>query len=188
MAQKANLPIGIEDYRRIRKDGFYYVDKTRLIKDLLEHIAYVNLFTRPRRFGKTLNMSMLKCFFETGGDGTLFDGLEISREKELCDKYMGKFPVISISLKEVEGESFDAAKGILRSVIGDEAVRFHFLSESSRLTEIERQQYTKLVELDNKGEYAMSDELLSKSLLTLSRLLQKHYEQKLGKYEQQQHH
>ena len=177
MTGKVNLPIGIEDYGRIRKDGFYYVDKTRLIKDLLEHISYVNLFTRPRRFGKTLNMSMLKYFFEIGGDSTLFDGLEISREKELCEKYMGKFPVISISLKEVEADNFDAAKRILRSIIGDEAIRFTFLSESDKLTAIERQQYTKLVELDNRGEYAMSDELLSKSLLTLSRFLQKHYGQ-----------
>ncbi len=177
MAEKASLPIGIEDYGRIRREGFYYVDKTRLIKDLLEHTAYVNLFTRPRRFGKTLNMSMLQYFFETGSDGTLFEGLEIAGEKELCDKYMGKFPVISISLKEVGGEDLEAAKRILRSVIGDEAIRFPFLSESERLTEIERQQYRKLVELDHNGEYAMSDELLSKSLLTLSRFLQKHYEQ-----------
>lgn len=177
MAEKANLPIGIEDYGRIRRDGFYYVDKTRLIKDILEHIAYVNLFTRPRRFGKTLNMSMLKYFFEIGGDSTLFDGLEISREKELCGKYMGKFPVISISLKEVGGDCLETAKRILRSVIGDEAVRFSFLSESGRLSEIERQQYRKLVALDDNGEYAMSDELLSKSLLTLSRFLQKHYGQ-----------
>ena len=177
MAGKANLPIGIEDFGRIRKDGFYYVDKTRMIKDLLEHIAYLNLFTRPRRFGKTLNMSMLKYFFEAGSDRTLFDGLEISGEKELCDKYMGKFPVISISLKEVGGESFEAAKRILRSVIGDEAVRFSFLSESDRLTAIERQQYTRLIELDSQGEYAMSDEVLSKSLLTLSRFLHKHYGQ-----------
>ena len=152
MIKKVNLPIGIEDYGRIRKDGFYYVDKTRLIKDLLEHIAYVNLFTRPGRFGKTLNMSMLKCFFETGGDRTLFDGLAISKEKELCDRYMGKFPVISISLKEVGGDTFESAKRILRSTIGDEAVRFSFLSESERLTETERQQYRKLIELDHNGE------------------------------------
>ncbi len=177
MTEKAKLPIGIEDYGRIRKEGFYYVDKTRLIKELLEHMAYVNLFTRPRRFGKTLNMSMLKYFFEAGGDGSLFDGLEISKERELCDRYMGKFPVISISLKEVGGESFERAKGILRSVIGDEAVRFSFLSESGKLTAVERQQYEKLIALDDKGEYAMSDELLSKSLLTLSRFLQKHYGQ-----------
>ena len=96
MAGKANLPIGIEDFGRIRQDGFYYVDKTRMIKDLLEHIAYLNLFTRPRRFGKTLNMSMLKYFFETGSDSTIFNGLVISKEKELCREYMGKFPVISI--------------------------------------------------------------------------------------------
>ncbi len=179
MTGKANLPIGIEDYGRIRRDGFYYVDKTRLIQDLLEHISYVNLFTRPRRFGKTLNMSMLKYFFEIGSDSTLFDGLEISGERELCKKYMGKFPVISISLKESGGENFDAAKGILRSIIGDEAVRFPFLADSDKLTAIERQQYKKLVELDDRGEYAMSDELLSKSLLMLSRFLQKHYGQKV---------
>ncbi len=177
MVRKANLPIGIEDYGRIRKDGFYYVDKTRLIQDLLEHISYVNLFTRPRRFGKTLNMSMLKYFFEIGSDSTLFDGLDISGETELCKKYMGKFPVISISLKEVGGDNFDAAKRILRSIIGDEAIRFPFLADSDNLTAIERQQYKKLVELDDRGEYAMSDELLSKSLLMLSRFLHKHYGQ-----------
>ena len=139
-----------------------------MIKDLLEHMAYVNLFTRPRRFGKTLNMSMLKNFFEIGSDGTLFNGLEIAKEKELCDEYMGKFPVISISLKEVAGGSFDTAKRVLRSIIGDEAARFLFLAESDRLSEIEQQQYRKLVELDDRGEYAMSEELLSKSLLMLS--------------------
>ena len=97
MSGNIKLPMGIEDFERIRQDGFYYVDKTGLIRDLLENIAYVNLFTRPRRFGKTLNMSMIKHFFEIGSDCTLFDGLEISRETELCDKYQGKFPVISIS-------------------------------------------------------------------------------------------
>lgn len=99
MTEKLKLPMGIEDFERIRKEDFYYIDKTRMIKDLLEHPAYVNLFTRPRRFGKTLNMSMLKRFFEIGSDSTLFAGLVISKEKELCDKYMQKFPVISISLK-----------------------------------------------------------------------------------------
>lgn len=102
------LPIGIEDFGRIRKDGFYYVDKTGLIKDLLKNMAYVNLFTRPRRFGKTLNMSMIKYFFETGSDRALFEGLEISEETGLCDRYMGKFPVISISLKNAEGDAFEA--------------------------------------------------------------------------------
>ena len=100
MSGKAKLPLGIEDFERIRKDGFYYIDKTGLIKDLLENIAYVNLFTRPRRFGKTLNMSMLKYFFGRGSDGALFDGLEISKEKKLCDEYMGKYPVISLTLKD----------------------------------------------------------------------------------------
>lgn len=102
--------MGIEDFKRIRRDGFYYVDKTRIIRDLLENMALVNLFTRPRRFGKTLNMSMLKYFFEAGSDNALFDGLEISRENELCDKYMGKFPVISISLKNAVSNSFETAK------------------------------------------------------------------------------
>ena len=175
MAGKAKLPMGIENFREMRTGGFYYVDKTGLIKDFLENSAYVSLFTRPRRFGKTLTMSMLKYFFETGSDSMLFDGLEISKEKKLCEEYMGKFPVISISLKDVAGENLDAAKRILRSVLGDEAVRFSFLEESDRLTESERQQYKKLIELDDRGEYAMSDEVLSKSLLTLSRFLQKHF-------------
>ena len=174
---QTRLPLGIENFKRIRTEGYYYVDKTGFIRDLLQNMAYVNLFTRPRRFGKTLNMSMLKYFFEAGCDSALFDGLEISKEKELCEEYMGKFPVISVSLKEVAGENFDTAKRILRSVLGDEAVRFPFLAESERLTETERLQYKKLIELDEHGEYAMSDEVLSKSLLTLSRFLQKHYSQ-----------
>lgn len=177
MAMQTKLPMGIENFKRIRTEGYYYVDKTGLIKDLLQNMAYVNLFTRPRRFGKTLNMSMLKYFFEAGSDIALFDGLEISKEKELCEEYMGKFPVISISLKEVAGENFDAAKRVLRSVLGDEAVSFPFLAESDRLTETERLQYKKLIALDEHGEYAMSDEVLSKSLLTLSRFLQKHFGQ-----------
>lgn len=178
MSEKVKLPMGIEDFERIRKDGFYYVDKTGLIRDLLENIAYVNLFTRPRRFGKTLNMSMMKHFFEAGSDSTLFDGLDISTEKELCDKYMGKFPVISISLKNAAGDTFDKVKKKLRSIIGTEAVRFPFLADSSRLTETERQQYTKLIELNDRGEFAMSDELLENSLLMLSSFLQKYYGQK----------
>lgn len=178
MAGKARLPMGMEDFERIRREGFYYVDKTGLIKGLLEHMAYVNLFTRPRRFGKTLNMSMLKNFFETGSDRTLFDGLEISGEKEICDEYMGKFPVISVSLKSVESDTFDGAKEKMRSVIGDEASRFLFLAQSDRLSETDRLQYKKLVELDDKGMFAMPDGLLENSLLMLSRFLQKHYGQK----------
>ena len=99
MGIKTKLPMGIEDFKEMRVQGFYYIDKTGLIKELLEHFGKVNLFTRPRRFGKTLNMSMLKYFFEIGDDSTLFDGLEIAKEKELCAKYMGKFPVIAITLK-----------------------------------------------------------------------------------------
>ena len=183
MAEKAKLPMGIENFKEIRTGGFYYIDKTGLIKTLLRNPGKVNLFTRPRRFGKTLNMSMLRYFFETGSDimtlnnVTLFDGLEISEEKDLCREYMGKFPVISISLKEAAGENFETAKSILRSILGNEAVRFSFLAESDRLTETERQQYKKLIELDDRGKYAMSDEILSKSLLTLSRFLQKHFGQ-----------
>ena len=124
MSGKSKLPMGIEDFERVRKDGFYYVDKTGLIKDLLENIAYVNLFTRPRRFGKTLNMSMLKYFFGIGSDSALFNGLEISKEEKLCAEYMGKFPVISVTLKSAAGESFAEAKAMLRRIIGKEALTF----------------------------------------------------------------
>ena len=171
----AKLPVGIEDFRRIRTDEFYYVDKTGLIKDLLEHMAYVNLFTRPRRFGKTLNMSMLKCFFEVGCDHRLFEGLGISQEKELCDKYMGKFPVISISLKGINGKNFESAKARMCSIIGNEALRFQFLAHSKKLSEIEQQQYKKMIFLNENGTFAMPDSLLEDSLFLLSQFLQKHY-------------
>lgn len=178
MTKKARLPMGMEDFERIRREEFYYIDKTKMIKDLLEHMAYVNLFTRPRRFGKTLNMSMLKYFFEIGCDKTLFDGLAISNEPELCEKYMGKFPVISISLKNVEGDNFDKAKGMFCSLIGREAIRFSFLAESNALTETEQAQFKNLIKLDQWGEFAMSDRLLQNSLLLLSEFLYKHYGQK----------
>lgn len=178
MTKKARLPMGMEDFERIRREEFYYIDKTKMIKDLLEHMAYVNLFTRPRRFGKTLNMSMLKYFFEIGCDKTLFDGLAISNEPELCEKYMGKFPVISISLKNVEGDNFDKAKGMFCSLIGREAIRFSFLAESNALTETEQAQFKKLIKLDQWGEFTMSDRLLQNSLLLLSEFLYKHYGQK----------
>lgn len=175
MAAKPKLPVGIENFEEIRTRGFYYIDKTRIIRDLLENPGKVTLFTRPRRFGKTLNMSMLKYFFEAGSDYTLFDGLEISKDKELCGKYMGKFPVISISLKNVEGNNFVEAKGMLCSLIGREAMRFPFLLKSSCLSETEHQQYMKLTELDQNGLFAMKDILLKDSLAMLSRLLHKHY-------------
>ena len=180
---QTKLPVGIENFREIRTGGFYYVDKTGLIKTLLENPGKVNLFTRPRRFGKTLNMSMLKYFFEAGSDVmpfnniTLFDGLEISKEKELCEEYMGKFPVISITLKGATGESFEDAKVMLRRIIGKEAMRFRFLLESDRIDDAERSQYEALVSMDKTGAFTMSDELLKDSLQTLSQLLQRHYGQ-----------
>lgn len=144
------------------------------IAELLQNWGEVNLFTRPRRFGKTLNMSMLKCFFEIGGKKELFNGLQISQDKKLCEEYMGKFPVISISLKSVDGLSFEAACAALRSVIGDEAARFQFLPESGNLSKNERERYEALIHTE-KGLFAMDDELLVNSLKTLSRLLAKHY-------------
>ena len=177
MAGKLKLPMGIENFERIRKDGFYYVDKTGIIRDFLKNPAYVNLFTRPRRFGKTLNMSMLKCFFETGSDSTIFDGLEISGEKELCEEYMGKFPVISITLKGATGENFEEAKIMLRRIIGKEATRFRFLLKSDRIDDTERSQYEALIGTDKTGTFTMSDDLLKDSLLMLPHLLQKHYGQ-----------
>ncbi len=175
MVGKAKLPMGIENFERIRKEGFYYVDKTGLIRDFLENPAYVNLFTRPRRFGKTLNMSMLRYFFETGSDSTIFDGLEISKEKELCDQFMGKFPVISITLKGATGENFTEAKSMLRRIIGKEAMRFRFLMESNKIDDTERSQYEALIGTDKTGTFTMSDDLLKDSLLMLSQFLQKHY-------------
>lgn len=115
--------------------GFYYVDKTRLIKELLDNRGEVNLFTRPGRFGKSLNMNMLKYFFEYGCDSRLFDGLRIAEEKELCEKYMGKFPVVFVTLKDVNARSYEAARNTLCSIIGNEALQFQFLLESTKLSE-----------------------------------------------------
>ena len=127
IVRKKKLPIGIERFEKIRTEGFYYVDKTGLIKDLLENCGEVNLFTRPRRFGKSLNMNMLKHFFEYGCDPQLFEGLAISAEPLLCQEHMGKYPVISITLKDVSGNGYTTALEMLRSVIGREAMRFQFL-------------------------------------------------------------
>ena len=177
MTEKVKLPMGIENFREIRKGEFYYVDKTGLIRSLLENLGKVNLFTRPRRFGKTLTMSMLRYFFEIGSDGAIFDGLEISKEKELCEKYMGKFPVISITLKSATGENFIEAKTMLRRIICKEALRFQFLLQSDKLSEADRNQYKAIIDMDKTGAFTMSDELLKDSLQTLSQLLQKHYNQ-----------
>lgn len=175
---RKKLPIGIDGFEKIRTNNFYYVDKTMFIAELLQNWGEVNLFTRPRRFGKTLNLSMLKCFFEIGGRKELFDGLKISQEKELIEEYMGQFPVISVSLKSVDGLSFEAASAALRNIVGKEASRFQFLRESVRLSENERERYEALIRVD-QGVFAMNDELLVDSLLTLSQLLSKHYDRKI---------
>ncbi len=179
MSEKLKLPMGIENFEEMRTEGYYYIDKTRFIHILLNNIGKVNLFTRPRRFGKTLNMSMLKYFFEAGSDSTLFDGLAISTEKKIFDEYMGKFPVVSISLKGVSGTNFGEAKGMLRGIIGNEALRFESLLQNNCLSETEYQRYKKMISLDDKGTFAMPDELLKDSLLLLSRILHKHYKQKV---------
>ena len=181
MTGKKKLPIGIESFEEIRKEGFYYVDKTGVIGQLLEKWGKVNLFTRPRRFGKSLNMSMLKAFFEIGGDPALFEGLEISEKKELCEKYMGQFPVISISLKSVEGLSFTAAGDALKTVIGTEALRFSFLEESTVLSENDKKMYRQLttVGTSETGLFDMSMGVLTSSLKTLALLLHKHYDKQV---------
>ena len=175
--QKKKLPVGIDDFGKLRREDFYYIDKTGLIRDLLNNWGEVNLFTRPRRFGKTLNMSMLKCFFEIGTDKTLFDGLAISQETALCEEYMGKYPVIFISLKDVDGLRFEDARKRLIKKVGTEAERFRFLLNSDRLSVNEKEKYSALVALD-KGQYVMDEEMLTSSLEVLSSLLCRHYGKK----------
>lgn len=178
---RRKLPIGIDGFEKIRTNDFYYADKTLFIKELLQNWGEVNLFTRPRRFGKTLNMSMLKCFFEIGSNPALFEGLKIMQEKELCEKYMGKFPVISISLKGVDGLKYDSAVAALRTVIGNEAMRFRFLKESGKLSKEEKEAYARLIKIGSGegGMYAMTEEVAVSALKTLSLLLEKHYGQKV---------
>lgn len=178
---REKLPVGIENFEEFSTENFYYVDKTLFIAELLQNWGKVNLFTRPRRFGKSLNMSMLKCFFEVGGDPTLFDGLKIMRETELCERYMGRFPVISISLKNVDGRSFESASAALRTVIGNEAGRFRFLRESTVLDQEDKNSYHRLIKVgaDSCSVYDMTDDILVDSLKTLTRLLSRHYGQKV---------
>ena len=172
------LPVGIENFKEIRKkDFYYYIDKTRLIEQLLDNCGKVNLFTRPRRFGKTLNMSMLKYFFEIGTDPQLFDDLYISKNKKICENYMGKYPVIFLSLKNVEGTGFEAAKYQMLELISKEAERFGFLSESNHLTQSDRDRYHSLTTFSD-GKYRMSEEALYASIQTLSELLCKHFDKK----------
>ena len=178
---RKKLPVGIENFEEFSSENFYYVDKTLFIKELLQNWGKVNLFTRPRRFGKSLNMSMLKCFFETGNDPTAFDGLKIMEEKDLCEKYMGKFPVISISLKSVDGLTYESASVALRTVIGNEAGRFRFLKNSDKLTNDEKEAYAQLTEVGSSqgGIYTMTEKIAESSLQTLSILLSRHYGQKV---------
>ena len=169
------LPVGIEDFQEIRRLGFYYVDKTMLIEQLLAKWGKVNLFTRPRRFGKSLNMSMLRYFFDIETDKTLFDGLYISRNKQLCEEYMGKFPVIFLSLKGVDGLSFSEARFCLAELIESEARRFKFLMRSDKLDADDKAMYRDLLSLHGADVAAIS---LRFALKKLSELLYKHYGQK----------
>ena len=178
MASTMKLPVGIDDFRKLRESHFYYVDKTRLIEQLLLNWSEVTLFTRPRRFGKTLNMSMLKSFFDIGTDETLFDGLYISGNKELCDEYMGKYPVIFLSLKGVEGLTYEEAFEAFVRIMGKEVNRVSFLADSDKLTQIEREQYEGLTIMKN-GRLAFDKEKLISSLQLLSQLLYKHYGKKV---------
>ena len=173
------LPIGMENFVEIRRNNFYYVDKTRLIEQLVEKWSEVSLFTRPRRFGKTLNMSMLRAFFEVGAEANLFDGLYISHKKELCEKYMGKYPVISFTLKNIEGQSFDEVKKSMKYLIGTIARQYSFLLESEKLSVVDKEIYRALLFTNEDGTFQMSDVALEKSLYRLTELLEKHYHKKV---------
>ena len=171
--RKKKLPIGIEDFEKLRKEDFYYIDKTGLIKELLNNWGEVNLFTRPRRFGKSLNMSMLKCFFEPESDKNIFEDLEIGRDRELCEKYMGKFPVISVSLKGINADSYEKACRMAAQIINGEARRLQYLLESNQLTQYDKDAFSVLLRDD------MDEPSLCYSLKTLSELLQKHHDSKV---------
>lgn len=170
MVNTLKLPVGIDDFKKLRQSDFYYIDKTRLIEQLLQNWGEVNLFTRPRRFGKTLNMSMLKNFFEIGADQSLFEGLYIAQNHGLCEQYMGKYPVIFLSLKGVEGLTFEDARRMLRTVISNEAARHYDLKQSTQLTEEDKQQFGRILE--------DSDEMIVDNIRMLSELLARHYGQK----------
>ena len=167
------LPVGIEDFKELREENFYYIDKTGLIRDLLNSWGKVNLFTRPRRFGKTLNMSMLKNFLEIGADKALFDGLAIAEERELCETYMGKFPVVFLSLKSVEGLTFEDAYEMLRRVLRSEMLRLSFLAESDRISEKEKYSFRRFLDEQDTREDVQD------SLKMLSGLLYGYYERKV---------
>ena len=168
------LPVGIENFHTIRKEGFYYVDKTGLIRELLNDWNAVTLFTRPRRFGKTLNIDMIKSFLEIGTDASLFEGLEISQDAALCERYMGKFPVIFVSLKDVGGREYRTARDSLSSALWEEANHFQWLMDSNRLTKYDKDKFEQLL----VNDFAKPDDL-HRSLRLLSQLLYKHYEKKV---------
>lgn len=178
--EKKMLPVGIESFEEIISGGYYYVDKTAMISELLRRRGKVNLFTRPRRFGKSLNVDMLKCFFQIGGDRKVFDGLGITGERELCERFMGKFPVISISLKNVSGNDYETARQLMCSTIGNEALKFYDLLESGRLGSEEKELYRQMIRVDAAGQgvFTMSDAVLMGSLKMLSMLLERHYGKK----------
>ena len=173
MAGLKKLPIGIENFEKLRQEDFYYIDKTRLIEQLLTRWGEVNLFTRPRRFGKSLNMSMLQSFFEIGKDKTLFDGLRISDNQELCEEYQGKFPVVSVSLKGINGATYEEARRFLIKTINEEARRLSVLSDSTELDGIDHELLTQL----KKKE--MTNDSLVYSIRELTELLEKHYGRKV---------
>ena len=175
MEKKLKLPVGIDGFEKIRRNGFYYIDKTKLIEQLFLNWGEVNLFTRPRRFGKTLNMSMLKSFFEIGTDTSLFDGLYVSENKELCEQHQGQYPVIFLSLKDVEGLSFSEAKRKCIQLIKREAERFYGLKNSERLLDIDKKNYCRLLDMTVQEE---DSDIVSSSIKMLSALLYKHYGKK----------
>lgn len=173
MAGLKKLPIEIENFEKLWQEDFYYIDKTRLIEQLLTRWGEVNLFTRPRRFGKSLNMSMLQSFFEIGKDKTLFDGLRISDNQELCEEYQGKFPVVSVSLKGINGATYEEARRFLIKTINEEARRLSVLSDSAELDETDHELLTQL----KKKE--MTNDSLVYSIRELTELLEKHYGRKV---------
>ena len=165
------LPVGIDNFEKIRRNNFYYIDKTRLVEQALHNWSEVTLFTRPRRFGKTLGMSMLRSFFEIGTDKSLFDGLYISQNKSLCDEHMGKYPVIFLTLKGVEGLTFADAKMMLKSILSTEMDRHYYLKTSEALTDEDKAYFVKML--------TGTDENINDSLRKLSQLLYKHYGKKV---------
>ena len=177
MIKKLRLPVGVEDFREIREKNLYYVDKTRLIEQIFEDFAKVTLFTRPRRFGKTLNMSMLRNFFAIGTDQSLFEGLYIAQNKQLCEQHLGKHPVIFLSLKNIEGLSFEQAQYRFVELIAREAARFRFFLESEKLEDDEKNSYRALFNM-RAGRFTLDEDLLASSLKLLSQLLTKYYGKK----------